>query len=113
MSELEKQILNISKNAIADAIQKELVGYNKPLSAMANEVVSENKQEIKSIMDESFKGVIRSDGFDIMVKEEFNRKIAKLLVGQLSGEVEKAVNTFKQDPTLKAKMILAIENIIN
>ena len=113
MSDLEKQILNISKNAIADAIQNELVGYNKPLSKMANEVVLENKQEVKSIMDESFKSVIRSAGFDTMVKEEFNRKIAKLLVGQLSGEVEKAVNTFRQDPTLKAKMILAIEKIIN
>ena len=31
----------------------------------------------------------------------------------MSGSVEKAVNRINQDPTLKAKMILAIENIIN
>lgn len=113
MSDLEKQILNISKSAIAQAVEKELVGYDKPLSKMANKVISENETELKSIMDNSFKSVIRSEGFEETVREEFNRKIAKLLVGQLSGEVEKAVNNFRQDPTLRARMILAIQEIIN
>ena len=39
-------------------------------------------------------------------------KLAEMLVGQMSGHVEKAVNRVRQDPTLKAKMILAIEDII-
>jgi hypothetical protein len=34
------------------------------------------------------------------------------MVGKLEGAVEKAVDTFRQNPTLRSEMILAIERII-
>lgn len=112
MNDLERQVLNQVQSSIAKAIDSELVGYNKPLSKIAEKVINNNFDEVYAIMNDAFKKVVRTKEFKDTILTEFEHKVAKLLVGQMSGYVEKAVNSVKQDPTLKAKMILAIENII-
>lgn len=112
MTDLEKQILGQVQGSIAKAIDSELVGYNKPLNKLAEKVVEENFDEVYDIMNKAFKAVVRTEEFEKTILQEFEHKVAKMLVGQMSGHVEKAVNRVKQDPTLKAKMILAIESII-
>lgn len=41
------------------------------------------------------------------------RENAKTLVGNLEGAVEKAANVYRSNPTLKSRMILAIENLVS
>lgn len=113
MTDLEKKILTSANAALGEAIESELVGYNKPLSQLANQVINEHSSSVKQIMSKAFNSVVKTPEFEKSVHNEFNRKVAKLLVAQLSGEVEKAVNAVRQDPTLKARMILAIEEIVN
>lgn len=110
--ELEKQILNGVNDAIKISIVDSLSGYNSPLRKLSDKVVQENEEKIHLIMNKAFKFVISTDSFKKTILEEFQHKVAKMLVSNLSGQVEKSVNIIKQDPTLKAKMILAIENII-
>ena len=112
MTDLERQILGQVQGSIAKAIYSELVGYNKPLNKLAEKVVNDNYDEVYEIMNKAFKTVVRTEAFEATILAEFERKVAKLLVGQISGHVEKAVNRIKRDPRLKAKMILAIEDII-
>ena len=50
--------------------------------------------------------------FEKSVKEEFQRKVAKSLVGKLEGTVERAVDKIRQNETLRAEMLLAIERIV-
>jgi hypothetical protein len=48
-----------------------------------------------------------------VVQEEFQRKVEKNLVGKLEGSVEKAADALRQNPAMKSRMILAVENIVN
>jgi hypothetical protein len=113
MKDLEKEILDKVKDSIAEAISSSLVGYNSPLSILSKKVIDDNFDDIYGIMNKAFKSVIRTEEFEKTILQEFEHKVAKMLVGQMSGHVEKAVNNIRQDPRLKAKMILAIENIID
>lgn len=113
MSDLENQILNQVKVSIAKSIDSELTGYNKPLSKLTEKVIEKNSDELRKTIEESFLSVIRSDEFKDTILEEFKHKVSKILVSQLVGHVDQAVSKIKQDPTVKAKMIVAINNIIN
>lgn len=113
----------INKDIVADIIigllegrlEKSLLeGYHSPLDHIVEEVVVEREKETKALyramLDEVFLNnlEIRKE-----IKQEFKRKIAKNLVAKLEGQVEKSVEVLRQDPTLRSKMILAIEKIVN
>jgi hypothetical protein len=91
-----------------------LESYSSPLDNIIEEVVEERRDEIKKLYRDMLDEVFLNN-LDIKeeIKEEFKRKIAKNLVGKLEGQVEKAVNVLRQDPTLRSKMIVALEKIIN
>lgn len=112
-TELEQQILKQAKSGISTAIAKVFEGYDSPLSKLAKEVVADNGPDIKDLMTAGFKDALADESFKEDVKQEFKRKTAKLIVSQMSGELEKAVNVFRTDPTLKAKLIVAIESFID
>ena len=112
MDYLQEQILAQVNSSIAKAIEDELVGYNKPLNTLVDKVVRDNFEEVHEIVNRAFQTVVRTEAFETSVLEEFERKVAKILVSKLTGQVEKAVNLVNQDPRLRAKMILAIEDII-
>jgi hypothetical protein len=111
--ELEQKILNQVNDAIQKSIAECLGKYDSPLNVMAKNVVNKHAQEIEVIMDEALTGTIKSNDFQKAVREVFTHKLAKTLMAKMEGEVEKATTIFKQDPTRRAKVILAIEKIIN
>lgn len=112
MQELEKKILMECRTAVSQALKTNLTGYNSSFQKIVNEVVDNNRKQLKSIVQESFSKTIQSDEFSESVDNAFKHKLAKILVSKLEGSVEKAVNTLRSDPTIRAKMVLAIENII-
>ena len=112
MIELEKQILQEAQKAIGEAIKTNLTGYHSSFNKLINEVVESHKEELRAVIDENFSKVIKSEEFKTSVNNAFNHSIARMLVSKLEGSVEKAVNTLRSDPTIRAKMVLAIENIV-
>lgn len=118
---MEKEIIN--KDRVADIIigllegrlEKSLLdGYSSPLDNIVREVVEERSEEIKKLYRGMLDEVLLNN-LEIKkeIKQEFKRKIAKNLVAKLEGQVEKSVEVLRQDPTLRSKMILAIEKIVN
>jgi hypothetical protein len=112
MEQFEQEILNSVKGAILASIKEALSGYSSPLRPLITKVIEEHSNDIYTIVNDSFKSVIATEDFKKTIFSEFEHKVAKMLVGQLSGQVEKAVHKIKQNPTLQAKMIVAIEDII-
>lgn len=101
------------KNILVEAFRDRLKNdYSSPARDVVNRVFQEVAPDFETILREVLTEVVKDKDFKQAVKDEFRHKVAKLLVGDLSGSVEKAVNSFRQDSTLKARMILAIENII-
>ena len=110
--DFEQQVLSALKKGISEVIVSKLGGYNSPIVAVIKDVFESEKQAVTNILKEVFQEVIGSDDFKATIKEEFQRKVAKNLVGMLEGQVAKAADALKQDQTMKSRMILAIEKIV-
>ena len=104
------EVKQILANSLKDALGG--TGYSNPTRKFVEEVIADNSSEIQSVVQTALKEVLSDGEFKAIVAEEFKRKVAKMLVSDLSGSVEKAVNSFRQNPTLKADMIKAIEKLI-
>lgn len=112
-SELEKKAIEAMHKGIGDALVKVLMDdYNSPFKKFAYEVVQEQQEELKKMMREVLSEVTTAEDFRPSVKEAFRHKVARTLVDQLDGEVKAQADKLRQDPTIKAQMILAIQRII-
>ena len=111
--DLNKEILNTVRNSIHEAIKASLNGYSSPLTKMVNDVVLEHDAELRTIMREALSSVVASKEFRASVKEAFLHKVARTLVDNLDGAVKQAAEKLKQDPTIKAQMVLAIQAIVD
>jgi len=112
-NEMEKQILEVAKKAISDAIVTELTGYNKPLSTLTANVISDNSGQLYTLINDEFSTLLNSDDFKVSLKEALNKKLAQTLISRMGGELEKQVNGLKSNPATRAKITLAIDNIIS
>ena len=112
-SDLEFQVLRAAKEAIHRAVHNELVGYNKPLSKLCNQVIEQHETEFASIIDGGITALISSDDFRSELRNAIKSKTAKLLVSTIGGEIEKRVNDLKANQTTRAKITLALNQIVN
>lgn len=113
LSDLEKAILGSARESVAEAINKNLTGYNTSLHALCNQVVNSHEDELRMIIENGFSAVLKSKDFEASVQLAFQHKLAKLLITKLEGTVEKCVETLRSNPVMRAKMTLAIEEILN
>lgn len=110
--DIESEILKAAKNGLANAFNSELVGYNKPLSVITQKVIAKNENEIFSLINNEVVNLIGGEGFREALKDELNRKLARTLIERMGGELESRVNELKQNPETRAKITLAISQII-
>lgn len=104
------EVKAILAKSLKDALSQE--GYSNPTRKFTDAVIDENKAEIEAVVRHALQEVLADKEFVDIVRQEFKHKVAKLLVSDLTGAVEKAVNSFRQNPTLKADMVKAIEKLI-
>ncbi|MCK9601141.1 MAG: hypothetical protein M0R06_19025 [Sphaerochaeta sp.] len=114
MTTLEKKINDSITAAFQEAIGKVLTdSYHSPLKPMIVEVVDGRKQELKAIMSDVLGKLIATEQFKNDVADAFLHKVARTLVDQMDGSVKQAAEQMRQDPTIKAQMVLAIKGIID
>ena len=109
---MEDKILEQVKKALGECISKELCGYKKPLSVLVGKVIDRHQAEVVDIIDNEFVKLLGGDGFKDSLKDALNAKMARVLVSKMGGELEKRVNELKQNPETRAKITLAVGNII-
>lgn len=112
MKTLEEQIMNSVEKSISKAIGDELVGYNKPLSKMVERVIEENSQKLYDIINSGINNMFNDQEFVEQTQKAVNTKVAKTLIQKFGGSIEKQVNELKQNPETRAKITLAIMNIV-
>lgn len=108
----KSDVLDIVTDAIKSKVGERLNSYNSPLNQVVDEVVNQHAEIIKDIANTCLKETLATKEFKAIVKDEFAHKVAKAMVGKLEGSVEKAVEVLRNSPTIKAEMIIAIENIV-
>ncbi|MDE2106079.1 MAG: hypothetical protein KGL39_53140 [Patescibacteria group bacterium] len=104
------ELRQILAHSLKDALRQS--GYDNATRPFVRAVLEEHKAEIEAVLRKVLQGVMSDPEFADIVRQEFKHKVAKMLVGDLSGAVEQAVNQFRQNPTLKADMVKAVEALI-
>ena len=112
MSELEKQMMQVAKNGIYKAIDEALTGYNSPMHKLAIQVIDDNSKDLYNLINTEVVGLLDSEIFKEELKLSMNKKLAKVLVGSMGGEMEKQVNKLKSDPLTRSRIMIAIEKIV-
>lgn len=110
---LERDILQSTQQAIQKSISDSLSAYNSPLVELIRICIKDHTLELKDIINESFESVIRTDEFKQGIREAFSHKVARTIIGNQQGLFEKVSNELKQDAIFKAKISIAVANVVN
>lgn len=109
---MKDEIIKVANKAIYEAISRELIGYNKPLSKFVESVMLEHETHFKAIINESISELLNTNDFKKAISSTIHEKLAKIFINKMSGELEKKVNELKQDPTSRAKITLALDKLM-
>lgn len=112
LTTLESQILQVAQTSIAAAIKESLTNYQSPLVALTRSVVNDHTTELRSMISDAFVQVIRTDDFKKSIVDAFSHKVARSVISNNDGLFDKVANELKQDATFKAKMALAVANVV-
>lgn len=113
VTNLEQQILNQAKSAIGTAIKSELTGYNSPLSKLVERVMAARSDDFYKLINDAFTEALKDDEFVAEFKCAVRTKTAKVLVSKVGGEIEKRVNELRANPATRAKIVVAIEKLVD
>jgi len=109
---LEQDILQVTQQSIQLSIKDVLTKYDSPLGKLVKSVIEENSTELKSLISDSFTKVIRTDDFKKSIVNAFSHKVSRTIISNNDGLFEKVSNELKQDSIFKAKMSLAVANVV-
>ena len=110
-SNLEEEILNATKTILINGI-KALDGYNNPTKSIVNSVIKEYEPSISIIFKDAIEKTIQSDNFKEVLQKLIAQRIVRELVGQSESSIARIVQKMKQDETFKARLTLAVDNIV-
>ena len=110
-SNLEEEILDATKTILINGI-KSLDGYNNPTKSLVNSVIKEYEPSISLLFKDALEKTIRSDNFKEELQKLISQRIVRELVGQSESSIARIVQKMKQDETFKARLTLAVDNII-
>jgi len=109
---LEMDVLQTLQQSMNEAIKTNLTGYNNPLQRLISVVVENHSLELKTIISESFVQVIKTKEFKASIVSAFSHKVSRSIISNNDGLFDKVSNQLKQDSTFKAKMTLAVSNVV-
>lgn len=109
---LEQEVLRVAQTSISEAIKSTLTGYSSPLNKFVTQEVDENNTFLKTLISDSFSQVIRKEEFKQAIVNAFSHKVARTIVSNNDGLFERVSQELKQDSVFKAKMALAVSNIV-
>lgn len=108
----EQLLENAIRDGLRDGIKAKFTGYNSPIDKLIEAAIKAREPELRSLLDESIAACITDAEFRQNIREATSKTLAKTLVQRFGGELEKQVNVLKGDPTTRARITLAIEEIV-
>jgi hypothetical protein len=110
---MKTELLAQCEKAIDKSITDALGSYSSPLAEAVRSALSEHKEKLHDLASESVTELVNSDDFKQTMKLEMKRKLAKVLISQYGGEIEKTVGQLKANPTSRAKITMAIDSVMD
>ena len=110
---MKQELIGQCKQTIDKALHEALTSYSSPLVSAVKDALFDESEKLKQISQAAVSDLLNSEEFTLIMKEEMKRKLARVLISQFGGELEKSVNKLKSDPTTRAKITLAIDSVVN
>lgn len=97
---------------LREAVKSKFTGYNSPVDKLIAESITKHQTAFRELLEDSIASCIGNEEFREEIRSSTRRSLSKLLVQRFGGELEKQVNVLKSDPTTRARIVLAIEEIV-
>lgn len=110
--DVDKLFENAMRDAIREGIKAKFGGYNSPLDKLCETAMAKHRDSFAAILEESIAACVTDSEFKAEIATATRRTLAKSLVQRFGGEIEKQVNVLKSDPTTRARITIAIEEIV-
>lgn len=108
----DKLLEHAIRDGIRDGIKAKLTGYQTPLDKLMAECIDKHRESFRTLLDDALRSCVGNEQFRENIAESVRSILARTLVQRFGGEMEKQVNALKSDPTTRARMTLAIEDIV-
>ncbi len=109
----DKLLENALKDGIREGVKSKLAAsYNNPLDKLIESCLTAHSSSFRAMLEESISSCVKDGDFRKQIAESVRHTLAKTLVSRFGGEMEKQVNVLKSDPTTRARITLAIEEIV-
>ena len=112
MSEFDDKVIGMIGEAVNEAIIKNLTSYSSPLCKLVNGAVERNEGKIRAVADKAVDELTDGDAFKDSMIEAIRSTLARALIKQFGGQLEKQVNELKANPATRARMTLAVESLM-
>lgn len=105
------------KRAIMDGVQEGVrsrlsASYGNPMDTIFKSALERHTSSLTKILEDSITSCISDEKFRDDIAVAVRSNLAKTLIQRFGGEIEKQVNVLKSDPTTRARITLAIEEIV-
>lgn len=110
---MKNELLKSCEQAIGKCITESLTSYNSPLQQLVKSELESAQPELKEMVSAAISELICDDQFKETLNTEIKRKLSKVLINSVGGEIERTVNKLKSDPVTRSKITIAIDSVVN
>ena len=109
----DKVLLDCIKDGIRDGIKQKMgQSYQNPFDAIIQKAINQHGQAMTDLIGNAIGKLLGNDEFRENIADQCRSLLAKQLVQKFGGELEKQVNSLKSNPATRARITLAIEEIV-
>jgi G:T/U-mismatch repair DNA glycosylase len=109
--DLENEVVAAAHSAIVDAMKSKLTSYHTPLDELIKVVVAKHAPAIQARLDAAVEHALTGE-FGTALEDACTKKLAKVLISKMEGEIEKQANELRQSPEFRSKLVLAISEVV-
>lgn len=113
MIDTDKLMLDAIRDGIREGIKDKFTrGYNSPLDTVVNESIKANTDKFRKLLESAIAGCLDDAQFTEDIASAVRQSLAKTLVQRFGGELEKQINALKSDPLTRARIVMALDEIV-
>lgn len=110
---MKQELLKECEKHIGKAISDAMSSYNSPLVRAIQSSLSDVEPQLKEMADFAIYELTSDDEFKSILNTEVKRKLAKVLISKIGGEIESTVGKLKSDPVTRSKITIAIDSVMS
>lgn len=103
---------NALRDGIRESVKQRFTQYKNPLDDLITAAIARHSDSFRTMLDDSLKSCLGDAEFRESIADAVRHSLAKTLIQRFGGELEKQVNVLKSNPTTRARITVAIEEIV-